>query len=110
MSAGDSKTVTVAPAEGYGDRDQEAVREVPRSAFGGKDLKSGDTFIAVDEEQNEMPVRIEKVAGDAITVDFNHPLAGKTLHFSVKVKDVRKATKEELSHGHAHGGDGHHHH
>jgi FKBP-type peptidyl-prolyl cis-trans isomerase SlyD len=48
--------------------------------------------------------------GDKVTLDGNHPLAGKELNFEVEVTDVRAATKEELEHGHAHGPDGHHHH
>ena len=52
---------------------------------------------------------ITKIEGDQVTVDFNHVMAGKTLNFSVEVIDVRDATREELSHGHAHGPGGAHH-
>jgi len=48
--------------------------------------------------------------GEIVVVDFNHPLAGKTLHFDVQVAGVREASAEELDHGHVHGEDGHHHH
>jgi FKBP-type peptidyl-prolyl cis-trans isomerase SlyD len=54
-------------------------------------------------------VTIVKVERDFVTVDANHPLAGRTLHFSVEVAEVRKATHEEISHGHVHGPGGHHH-
>ena len=110
MDVGQSKQVVILAAEGYGERDPEAVQQVSRGQFGDRPLKEGDEFIAVDDHHNEMPVRIEKIEGDRVTVDFNHPLAGKTLHFSVTVKQVREASAEELSHGHAHGGEGHHHH
>ena len=50
-----------------------------------------------------------RCAPDIIVLDFNHPLAGETLHFQVKVIDLRPATAEELDHGHIHG-DGHEHH
>jgi FKBP-type peptidyl-prolyl cis-trans isomerase SlyD len=110
MESGESKELTVAPPDGYGERDPENVQEITRDHFGDRELKQGDEFVAIDDQHNEIPVRVEKVDGDKVTVDFNHPLAGKTLHFAVTVKDVRAATPEELSHGHAHGGDGHHHH
>ena len=55
------------------------------------------------------PFNVKAVDGDTITVDFNHKLAGETLEFSVEVVDVRPASEEELSHGHAHGPGGHEH-
>ena len=55
-------------------------------------------------------LHIVKVEGDMVTLDANHPLAGKTLHFDVQVRTIRKATEDEMAHGHAHGPDGHHHH
>jgi FKBP-type peptidyl-prolyl cis-trans isomerase SlyD len=54
-------------------------------------------------------VTVVRVDRDFVTIDGNHPLAGRTLHFSVEVAEVRKATHEEVAHGHAHGPDGHHH-
>ncbi|HCF60607.1 MAG TPA: peptidylprolyl isomerase [Myxococcales bacterium] len=108
MEPGESKQVTIAPADGYGERDPSNVQEVPRTAFGDRELHEGDELVAIDDEQNEVPVRIEKLVGDKVMVDFNHPLAGKTLHFEVTIRDVREASDEEIAHGHAH--DGHHHH
>ena len=110
MEPGESRKVTIAPADGYGERDPESIQEVPRSAFGDRPMQEGDEFTAVDDQQHEIPVRIEKVGDDTVTVDFNHPLAGKTLHIEVTVRDVREATPEEAAHGHAHGPSGHHHH
>lgn len=107
MNVGQKKDVIVQPADGYGDRDPDNVQEISRDHFGDRELNVGDEFVAVDDEENEIPVRVEKVAGDTITVDFNHPLAGKTLHFSVTIKEVRAATADELAHGHAHGADEH---
>jgi FKBP-type peptidyl-prolyl cis-trans isomerase SlyD len=54
-------------------------------------------------------VVITHLVGDMVTLDGNHPLAGKALNFEVEVTDVRAATEEELSHGHVHGPDDHHH-
>ena len=109
-SAGDSFETTLAPADAYGERDEEGVQVVPRSAF-PEDAKveSGEQFYAQDSQGNPMPLTVTKVAGDDVTVDFNHPLAGKTLNFSVEVKEVREATPEELAHGHVHGPGGHQH-
>ncbi len=51
---------------------------------------------------------VTQITGDMVTLDGNHPLAGKNLHFQVKVAEVRAATDAELSHGHVHGPGGHH--
>lgn len=110
LEAGAKKQVVVKAEEGYGLRDEKAVQTLEKSAFEGQDVKPGDEFIAVDDDGEQVPVKIVKLEGDKVTVDFNHPLAGKTLHFSVDVKEVRAATEEELEHGHVHGPDGHHHH
>jgi FKBP-type peptidyl-prolyl cis-trans isomerase SlyD len=65
----------------------------------------------VAEAPSGEPVQfiVKEVRGDTVVVDFNHPLAGKTLHFDVTVRQIRAATEEELAHGHAHGPGGHHH-
>jgi FKBP-type peptidyl-prolyl cis-trans isomerase SlyD len=56
-----------------------------------------------------MPFIISEVEGDNVTIDFNHPLAGKNLEFAVELVDIRDATEEELSHGHVHGNDEYNH-
>jgi FKBP-type peptidyl-prolyl cis-trans isomerase SlyD len=56
-----------------------------------------------------MQFLVKEINGDDITVDFNHPLAGKTLHFNLELLNLRDATQEELDHGHVHGAGGHHH-
>jgi FKBP-type peptidyl-prolyl cis-trans isomerase SlyD len=57
-----------------------------------------------------VPFAVREVKADSVVIDLNHPLAGKTLHFDVTVREVRAATPDEVAHGHAHGPDGHHHH
>ena len=85
-AAGDRLDVTVAPEQGYGPRDERLVQIVPRTKFGDvQGLAPG------------MQVRATGQRGP------------RTLHFSVEVAEVRKATHEEVAHGHAHGPDGHHH-
>jgi FKBP-type peptidyl-prolyl cis-trans isomerase SlyD len=106
---GTEKKVEVSAADGYGDRDETAVRIVPLEAFDGQPIQAGDELVLVHPEtQEQVPIKIASINGSEVTVDFNHPLAGRNLHFSVKVVDVRPATKEELEHGHAHGEGGEH--
>jgi FKBP-type peptidyl-prolyl cis-trans isomerase SlyD len=68
----------------------------------------GMEFIIRSENGHEAPVRVVGVDAEHVTIDGNHPLAGKDLHFEVKVVDVRTATAEELAHEHVHGPGGHH--
>lgn len=106
---GEKMKVTVAPEDGYGARDDRLVQEVPKSAFQGvPDVAPGMQFQAQGPQGARLVV-VTAVAGDTVTVDANHPLAGQTLHFDVEVAEVRDATEEELEHGHVHGAGGHHH-
>jgi len=107
--AGDKLVVKVAPADGYGERNDSLIQQVPKRAFQGvAQIQPGMSFTA-QSSQGPMQVTVTAVAGDMVTVDGNHPLAGETLNFDVEVTEVRKATLEELSHGHVHGPGGHHH-
>jgi FKBP-type peptidyl-prolyl cis-trans isomerase SlyD len=109
LSAGDSRKVVVAPKEGYGEHDPRGLQEVPASAFpAGQKLAPGMEFTAQGEDGQHVPVSVREIRGDKVLIDLNHPLAGKTLHFDVTVREVRQATEEELSHGHVHGPGGHH--
>lgn len=108
-SAGDKLKVTIAPQDAYGVREDALVQVVPRDAFGGApDIEVGMQFQARTPEGIRV-VTVIDVAGDDITLDGNHPLAGETLHFDVEVVTVRAASEEELAHGHVHGEGGHHH-
>ncbi len=103
MSIGESKDVTVKPAEGYGEIDEEAYMEVPTNQFPEHIPTEVGTELQVQNEEGQ-PVyaRIEKVENNVAQLNFNHPLAGKTLHFKVKVVALREANAVELSHGHVH--------
>lgn len=106
---GDKVDVTVAPEQGYGRRDGRLVQIVPRNRFGEvAELKPG-MQVSTSGPQGARLVSVVRVERDFVTVDGNHPLAGRTLHFSVEVTEVRKATHEEVSHGHVHGPGGHAH-
>lgn len=108
-SVGDKFNVSIPPENGYGRRDDSLLRVVPRDAFTGiDDIQPGMQFQA-ETDQGVHLFTVDKVEGDKITLDGNHPLAGVTLTFDIEVAAVRKATTEELSHGHVHGAGGHPH-
>lgn len=100
--AGDELEIVVVPEEGYGERDDNLVQTVSRDLFGDSEVEVGMMFHAQTDYGHQVVV-VREVLDDEVTIDGNHPMAGETLHFDVKVKDVRPATAEELEHGHAHG-------
>jgi FKBP-type peptidyl-prolyl cis-trans isomerase SlyD len=110
LESGAQKQVVVAPAEGYGEHDPRGIQQVPRAAFPpGFEPQVGMELTAEGPNGDPVPFAIREVKPDSITIDLNHPLAGKTLHFDVTVREVRAASAEEIEHGHAHGPDGHGH-
>ena len=111
LTVGDKKDVTVLPAEGYGEFNPQLKIEVDRANFPkDADIQPGMQFEGQGDAETKTVFTVKAVVGDKIQVDGNHPLAGETLHFSIEVEGVRAATEEELSHGHAHGEGGAHHH
>ena len=108
-SAGDKLDVTVAPEQGYGARDERLVQIVARAKFGEVANLAPGMQVRANGPQGPRMVTIARVDRDFVTVDANHPLAGRTLVFSLEVADVRKATHEEITHGHVHGPGGHQH-
>lgn len=108
--AGDQLNVVIAPKDAYGERQDSLCQQVSRAQFENADEIEVGMQFEVDTEQGEVVVSVVSVTDDAVIVDGNHPLAGVELHFDVTVREIREATAEELSHGHVHGPDGHHHH
>jgi len=105
---GESIACSIAPEDAYGDRDEALVFKVQKKDFGENvEVAPGMQFEAHGENGVQI-VTVVKIEGEDVMLDANHPLAGETLHFDVKVVDVREATSEELEHGHVHGdhGDG----
>ena len=103
MRVGEEKQVTVAPADGYGEMDPAGVQFFPASVFPeDMELEVGMALQAQDQDGHVHTVYVSEVQEDGVLLDFNHPLAGETLHFQVKVAGLRAATDEELAHGHAH--------
>jgi len=112
LTAGDKKSVTVSPEDGYGEIDPDSIVEVPKDEFPEDfplELGVEITVNTEDEEdeslEEEMEATIVAINEDTITLDFNHPLAGKSLDFDVSILEVREATPEEIEHGHVHGDD-----
>jgi FKBP-type peptidyl-prolyl cis-trans isomerase SlyD len=111
---GDHVEATVPPERGYGPYDKQLDLALPMEAFpdeARKDLQPGFRFMAEHphKEDEQVMFTVHAVQGDQVMISGNHPLAGQTLLFKVDVVEVRAATAEELSHGHAHGPGGHHH-
>jgi len=92
MKIGDSKDVIVQPEDGYGEFDDEAFMILPRDQF-PKDMPlEVDAELTVrDDEGHTRYARVDGIEGDNVRLDFNHPLAGKTLNFDVKIKDIKAA-------------------
>ena len=104
-SAGEKVNLQIEPEKGYGEKDENLIQQVPRSAFGEQEVKPGMRF---STNQGGV-VTVTDVGQESITVDGNHPLAGVPLNFDVEIVEVRSATEEEISHGHVHGANGHEH-
>jgi FKBP-type peptidyl-prolyl cis-trans isomerase SlyD len=114
-SRGEKITTTVQPADAYGDYDQELDLRVGKDAFPEDvqdQLKPGFQFMAEHPGKagESMLFTVHRIEQDDVLVSGNHPLAGQTLTFTIEVLEVRLASADELSHGHAHGPGGHHHH
>jgi peptidylprolyl isomerase len=98
LKKGDKKTFIIAAADAYGARDEEALQEVPLTAFGDLELTQGMQLATSNPMTGEqMIVTVAELKKDIAVIDFNHPLAGKDLTFAIDVVEVRKPTKDELS-------------
>ena len=108
-SAGDAFKSRIEPANGYGERNDAMIQDVPRSQLPPEvDVQVGMQFQAQGPGGVQV-VTVVGVEGDTVKMDGNHPLAGVTLNFDVTVVEVREATAEEIEHGHPHGPDGNDH-
>jgi FKBP-type peptidyl-prolyl cis-trans isomerase SlyD len=109
-AVGESIEVRVEAKDGYGEKVDDMVQTVPRDKMpAGMELEVGMQLQAQSPEGHAQVVTIVGLTNTDVTLDGNHPLAGVALNFAVEVVEVRKATKEELSHGHVHGPGGHEH-
>jgi len=107
MNEGESADILVKAADAYGDVNPEAVQTLPREQFEGVDLKEGMTLYGQGEDGQTVQVTVKSFNDKEVTIDFNHPLAGKDLMFSVKVLSNREATADEAATGQVGGGEEH---
>ena len=111
LSTNDNYDFHLSAADAYGEYDEEAVANLPIEMFNGTDMPQVGSILPLqDNNGNRFQGQVVSVAEDSVIVDLNHPMAGQPLHFKGVILNVRPATPEELSHGHAHGPDGHHSH
>jgi FKBP-type peptidyl-prolyl cis-trans isomerase SlyD len=100
MAEGDEKEVVVTPVDGYGEFNSELLETLPRSVFpADMELEEGQGFRMRTDSGQVVVAYINSIEGDDVVVDLNHPLAGETLHFNVKIASLREATPEELAGG-----------
>jgi len=108
QSVGFSTTVVLQPEDAFGTRDESLVQTISKADF-PPGVKVGGTLRGVAEGGGERIFTVVKIKGAQVILDGNHPHAGKVLRFALKVTEVRAASAEEVTHGHAHGAHGHHH-
>ncbi len=108
LNTGDKTSFEIAPSEGYGERNPEAMTQLPVDMFQGQELPPVGAVLPLSDNQgNNFQAIVLEVTPEAVVVDLNHPMAGRSLFFDVEILNTRPATEEELAHGHAHGADGH---
>lgn len=108
-TTGEELSVRIPPEGAYGIREDTKIQDVPREMFGDSEVQVGAQYHAAGPNGENLVVTVVAADDESVTVDGNHPLAGVHLNFDVKVIEIRDASEEELSHGHAHGPGGHHH-
>ncbi len=104
MSVGEEQSIDVAAADAYGEVNPEAVDTLPREQFAGLDLEKGMQLYGQGEDGQTVMVTVKDFDDNTVTIDYNHPLAGKDLTFNVKILDVREATPDEVLSGQVGGG------
>lgn len=114
LKEGDKYDFLVSPDQGYGEYNQNAVADLDKNIFLVDGELSAEVFEGAqlqltNQEGKPMLGVVQRVGEKSVTMDFNHQLAGKTLHFTGSIASLRAATEEEISHGHVHGPGGHHH-
>lgn len=103
MKVGEKKNVVIEPDQAYGDYDEESTEVVQKDEFSEEIPLDVGTFLDLEDDEGEiLSAQVIADDGDTVTLDFNHPLAGKILTFEITLSGLREATPEELEHGHAH--------
>jgi FKBP-type peptidyl-prolyl cis-trans isomerase SlyD len=91
--------ITVEPIDAYGEYNDEAVQTLPKEQFAGIELHAGMTLYGSGDDGQTVQVLVKSFSDDEVVIDYNHPLAGKTLVFTITVVDIREATDEEIATG-----------
>ena len=99
LKSGERATISVKAAEGCGEYNNEAIQSLPKEQFAGIDLHEGMELFGQNEDGSSVRVIVKEIKDDEVTVDFNHPYAGKDLLFNVEVLEVRDATEDEKAAG-----------
>jgi len=99
MAIGEKGDILVQPADAYGEYNDEATQEVPADQFAGIELAVGMTLYGQGEDGGTVQVTVKEIKDETVIIDFNHPLAGKTLMFSVAINNIRDASAEEAMTG-----------
>ncbi len=108
-TVGDKFSTTVEPKDAYGVRQEELLKVVPKSGFQGDEEMVVGMQVQLETEHGPAIAVVSKIEAEEVTLDLNHPLADTVLHFDIEVVEIRKATEEEIEHGHVHGPGGHQH-
>jgi FKBP-type peptidyl-prolyl cis-trans isomerase SlyD len=108
QAVGFAATVELAPVDAFGEYDASLIQTIPKTQF-PPGVKVGGQLEGRGEDGTQHVFTVVKIKGPEVHLDGNHPHAGKTLRFDVKVLEVRAASDEEIAHGHVHGAHGHHH-
>ncbi len=107
LTVGDKKSFTISPSEAYGERQDDAIAQLPVDMFQESGMPPVGAILPLSDNQgNNFQAVVVEVTPEVVVADLNHPMAGKTLNFDVEILSNRPATEEELAHGHAHGADG----
>lgn len=107
LNAGDTKSFVLTPEDAYGQRQDDAIAQLPVDMFKESGMPPVDAMLPLQDNQgNHFNAIVKEVTPEFVVADLNHPMAGKTLNFEIEVLESRPATEEELTHGHAHGVDG----
>ena len=115
LNEGDTFDFSISAEDAYGNVDPNAIIQLPKSIFQAEGqtaddiLKLGNFIPMTDDQGNRMQGLVVAIEDETVTMDFNHPLAEKTLMFQGKILKIREATPEEIAHGHVHGEGGVHH-
>lgn len=107
--SGESFELTLEPHQAYGLRQADKQQRVSAKYLKHEGKLKPGQMVSLQSDKGRRVATVIKVGKFSVDVDLNHPLAGQTIRFEIEIKEVREATHEEISHGHAHGAGGHHH-